>query len=136
MNLETIISSAVISAIISGIFGITTATIAKKSAVKVAEEATRRELAMLNRTWEHDDNLIFEQAFKEMVDAVTRYLHDSSRTKQEEARTKTAYVRSLACGNLAASLDELYASLQYRPSRNAEERLKEVMICKQHEAIS
>jgi len=131
MDVETIISSAAISAAVSGLFAILSTLVSKRSAEKVAEETTRREIEKLKQTWLRDDKLLRDKAFTEMIDAVTRYIHDSSYTKQAEAQVKTAIVQSIVDGELADKVTALDNSLRSRPARNAETCLRDVIACKQ-----
>ena len=130
MDIETIISSVVISAAVSGICGIITALISKRSAKRVAEETTRGELEILHETWARDDKVLRDKAFNEMVDAVARYIQTSRITDQEDARAKTAVALVHCRGELADKLRALDASLKPRPTRIADVCLKAAIACK------
>ena len=131
MDIETIISSVVISAAVSGLLSILSAMISKRSAEKIAEETTHREIEKLRQTWIRDDKVLYDKAFQEMIESVTRYIHNSNLTNQEEARTKTAIALSLSQSELAEKIRDLDDRLKLRPSRNAEACLRDVIACKQ-----
>lgn len=127
MNIEIVISSAVVSAIVAAIGSVAAALIARKT----AKDTAQQEFEKLRRTWAHEEQVSYDQAFREMVEAVTQYLQDSSWTKQEQAKVKTMNALSLSSGSLADRIGELYDCLKYRPAVNGEECLKAVIACKQ-----
>lgn len=128
MNIEIVISSAVVSAVVAAIGSIAAAMIARKT----ARETAKQEIEKLRRTWDHEDQVSYDQAFREMVEAVTQYLQDSSWTKQEQAKIKTMNVLSLSSGDMADRIGKLYGCLKLRPAVNAEDCLKSVITCKQN----
>lgn len=103
---------------------------ANLSSRRIAKRTTEKELEKLERTWKHDDAVAYEQAFRDMIEAVTKYILDSSGTKQEIAQTKVVLMLSYATGELAAKVDNLYNSLKRNSPIDAESQLKDAIECR------
>lgn len=120
---ESIFTTEVICAIIT-LGGIIFANLTSRW---VAKEAAKKEMEKLKQTWEHDNEIAFDQAFHAMTEAVSTYILDSSTTNQEAARVKTAIMLTYAEGELADKTETLYTCLKCRPAPHAEEWLMDVI---------
>lgn len=95
---------------------------------RISKSTIEKEIEKLERTWKHDETTTSEQAYREMVDAVSKYVTDSSVTNQNAARTKVALMLSFADGEMVDALKSLYDALKRRPSPDAEAKLMAVIM--------
>lgn len=131
-EITNLLSTEVICAIFT-LLGVIYANIASR---KISKNTLEKEIEKLERTWKHDETTTFEQAYREMIDAVSRYISDSSITNQNAARVKVALMMSFADGDLADVLSSLYLSLKHRPSPDAEEQMMSVISCRRELRIA
>lgn len=97
---------------------------------RISKATMEKEIEKLERTWKHDETTTFDQAYREMVDAVTKYLADNNLTNQMNARTKVALFLSYSDEALSESVADLYVSIKRRPPTDAEEKLMAVIACR------
>lgn len=112
MDLQTIISSAVISTCISVIGSIIVATITRRAAIRTAKETASHEMDKLQRTWDHDDVVSSDEEFAEMASIVSKFASMETGAWDIDALSKVAEVRSRESGTLGSILDDLYRSIK------------------------
>lgn len=103
---------------------------ANQSAKRIAKDTAKEEMKKLRNIWEHDKEILFEQAFRDMAEAVSTYILNSNSVNQENARAKTTILMAHATGALADKAEALYSSMKCRPSPDTEKLLIEVLHCR------
>ncbi len=97
----------IVSAIISACGVILSAIIAFLSAKSVAN----KEIKKMKMQWSREDSLSDQQAFSEMLSAVSRYLQSDWSRHQREALEKISAIRGMKGGKQLEALDALHASV-------------------------
>ena len=127
MDLQTIISSAVVSTAITVIGSIIVAHISRKAAIGTAKETASRELEKLERTWNHDDIVSSDDEFAEMAALVSKFVCFANGGWQVDALSKVAEVRSRESGKLGDILDKLYVRIGQQYYRETDVLLAEAI---------
>ena len=120
---QYILSTEIICALITITGSVITCAITNSNAKHRAEEVATSEVEKLTRTWQREDRLSAESAFREMCETVARFVHDNCGTNQGIALEKVAGMRAIFTGEIATQLDALYDSIQRRNSQASEAQL-------------
>lgn len=79
---------------------------------RVSVSQANKEIKKLQKTWEHEKSVSFDDEFAEMVSAVSVYANSRNIGDQYRALEKVSAVRAKATGPLADCLDELHHKLE------------------------
>lgn len=79
---------------------------------RVSASHANKEIKKLQKTWEHEKTVSFDDEFSEMVSAVSLYVSSRNIGDQYRALEKVSAIRAKATGPLADCLDELHHKLE------------------------
>lgn len=101
-------TTEIIVALITSLGVVVSALIAWRVSISQAN----KEIKKLQKTWEHENSVSFDDEFAEMVSAVSLYANSKNIGDGYRALEKVSAIRAKVTGPLADCLDELHHKLE------------------------